>query len=407
MTTATVIIPVYNGADFVAAAIDSALAQTLRDCRIIAVDDGSTDAAPAVLAGFGSRIRVIRHENRGLSAARNGALALADSEYVAFLDHDDLWEPTFLERGTALLAAAPDRVAGAVAGWVRIDRDGRELPGTGVAPRGSIGLRELVLGNRFACGAVVLRRRALVESGGFDATLRAVEDWDLWLRLAVCGWEFATVDACLWRYRLHGSNLSNDPDLLRQNALRVLENLFAHPGLPADVLACRDRAVANAFLHSSEALYAGRRETEARRDFAAGVQTCPDLLEDDETYYSIVCAEQPPGYKASPFHLDLMAGQERILEAVSTCRDGGLIDAALHRRALGRAYRALAALAFGQRRMRDVRHYAGCALRADAALWRDRRTLVPALKSLAGAQLVDAVSRWRHRAGTRTRSEAG
>jgi hypothetical protein len=252
----------------------------------------------------------------------------------------------------------------------------------------------------------VLRRRALVESGGFDAALRAVEDWDLWLRLAASGWQFATVDACLWRYRLHGSNMSNNPDLLRQYALRTLEKFFAHPALPPEILARRARAVGNVFLHASEGLYAAGREAEARRDFATAVQTCPDLLEDDETYYSIVCAAQPPGYKASPLHLDLIAGQERIVQAVSACCDGGLIHAALHRRAMGRAYRALAALAFGQRRMRDVRRYARCALRADAALWRDRRTLVPALKSLAGAQLVDALSRWRHRAAAPTRSEA-
>jgi hypothetical protein len=194
---------------------------------------------------------------------------------------------------------------------------------------------------------------------------------------------------------------------LRQYALRTLEKFFAHPALPPDILARRARAVGNVFLHASEGLYAAGREVEARRDFAAAVQTCPDLLEDDETYYSIVCAGQPPGYKASPLHLDLIAGQEHIVQAVSACCDAGLMDAAVHRRAMGRAYRALAALAFGQRRMRDVRRYARCALRADAALWRDPRTLVPALKSLAGAQLVDAVSRWRHRAAARTRSEAG
>jgi len=106
MATVSVIIPAFNGAEFVAAAIESALAQTYADTEVITIDDGSTDETAAVLERFGSRIRVIRQPNRGLAAARNAGIALAGGEYVALLDADDTWEPAFLELAVARLAPA-------------------------------------------------------------------------------------------------------------------------------------------------------------------------------------------------------------------------------------------------------------------------------------------------------------
>ena len=95
--TVSVIIPVYNTADYVAQAIDSVLNQTLKDLEIIAVDDGSTDGSLEVLKSYGDRIRLITQPNSGQGAARNRAFAQARGEFVYFMDSDDLIVPKTLE----------------------------------------------------------------------------------------------------------------------------------------------------------------------------------------------------------------------------------------------------------------------------------------------------------------------
>jgi glycosyltransferase involved in cell wall biosynthesis len=92
------IVPVFNGERYLGEALDSILKQAYRPLEIIVVDDGSTDATPAVAARYGDRIHYVRQGNAGAPAARNRGLSLASGEFVAFLDSDDLWHPEKLER---------------------------------------------------------------------------------------------------------------------------------------------------------------------------------------------------------------------------------------------------------------------------------------------------------------------
>ena len=182
----SVVTPVHNRARHLPPAVDSVLAQGFPGVEHIVVDDGSTDGTTAAAARYGDRIRYVRQENAGPSAARNRALSLARGEYVAFLDSDDVWLPGRLAREIPLLDAAP-RAGILYAAIDYIDADGnpstvrRSRRGT---PSGWI-LPVLVRRNVMETSTVIVRRALVEEAGGFDPRHRWCEDLDLWLRIAL------------------------------------------------------------------------------------------------------------------------------------------------------------------------------------------------------------------------------
>src|SRR5262249_55055052 len=107
----SVLIPCYNGARVVGAAIDSALRQIAPPHEIIVVDDGSTDETASVLESYGSQIRLLRQENRGVAFTRKRLCAEASGDLLAFLDADDVWHPAYLHVQQRRFEAHPDVVA--------------------------------------------------------------------------------------------------------------------------------------------------------------------------------------------------------------------------------------------------------------------------------------------------------
>ena len=101
----SVVMPVYNRAKYLRQAIDSVLSQTFTDYELIAVDDGSTDDSPEILKSYGNRITVVRQPNQGPEVARNTGAALAQGEYLAFLDSDDIFSPHVLETYDRIIRA--------------------------------------------------------------------------------------------------------------------------------------------------------------------------------------------------------------------------------------------------------------------------------------------------------------
>jgi glycosyltransferase involved in cell wall biosynthesis len=181
MPRVTVIIPTYNRRDLVREAIASVTAQSYTDCEVIVVDDGSDDGTAEVVQQF-ARIRYIYQPNHGVSAARNAGVALAQGELLAFLDSDDLWQPRKLECQVALFDQDPGiQICQTDEMWIR--------DGVRVNPHnkhrktgGDIFARSLEL-CLVSPSAVMMRRALFEELGGFDETLPACEDYDLWLRI--------------------------------------------------------------------------------------------------------------------------------------------------------------------------------------------------------------------------------
>src|SRR5690348_13396065 len=108
MPRVSVVIPSYNSAQYVGAAIESVLVQTVPDVEILVVDDGSKDATREVVARYGDRARYLYQENAGVAVARNHGIRESSGEWIGFLDADDTWLPQKLERQLAALAAAPE-----------------------------------------------------------------------------------------------------------------------------------------------------------------------------------------------------------------------------------------------------------------------------------------------------------
>ena len=226
----SVVIPVYNGAAFLAEAVASVRNQTVRPNEVIVVDDGSTDGTPDVVAALGEGIRCFRRENRGPAAARNRGVAAATGDWIAFLDADDRWPEGKLAAQLDYLREHRDVVL--VSGDMgEVDDDGRVLVPSVLARHGQLerfralngrhmpaAVRELLAANFIPTGTVLVRRDVLVEVGGFNAYLRYGEDLELWCRIAARYPIACLPQVLMWRRR-HGANLSGrELPLLRELA---------------------------------------------------------------------------------------------------------------------------------------------------------------------------------------------
>lgn len=180
----SVVVPLYNKEREVARAIGSVLAQTCPPREIIVVDDGSTDRSAAEVETVRSPlVRLVRQENRGVSAARNRAAAEARGRWIALLDADDRWEPVYLEEIERLIARYPG--CGAYATSFTIDDGRRQTPADTPRNEGIVdffaeALRRYVL----IPSAATLDRALFLELGGFPEGMRLGEDQWLWTRLA-------------------------------------------------------------------------------------------------------------------------------------------------------------------------------------------------------------------------------
>ena len=181
----SVVVPLYNKEREVGAALDSVLGQRRLPREIIVVDDGSTDGGAAVVGGYTSPlIRLVTQKNAGVSAARNRGAVLARSEYIAFLDADDRWQPGYLEKMAFLIEQYPDCCAYAAA--FDIVSGDRIYSNVHPAQEGIVPdfFREAMRSYICQPSATVVPRGVFQELGGFPEGMKIGEDLYFWIRLA-------------------------------------------------------------------------------------------------------------------------------------------------------------------------------------------------------------------------------
>ncbi len=250
MPRVSVIIPTYNRAGMVLEAVASVQAQGWRDFELIVVDDGSADGTRESLEALGPGVKLLSlSRRRGASAARNLGIEAAQGEWLSFLDSDDLWLPEKLERQMAYLEAHPDlRICQTEEIWWRRDRR-VDPPRTHRKEGGWIFLRSLER-CLVSPSAVVLHRRLLEEVGGFDETLPAAEDYDLWLRISWRVEVGLVPEPLVVKRGGHPDQLSGQWGIDRWR-IRALLKILQEPGLPADY-----REAARGALAAKCAIYA-------------------------------------------------------------------------------------------------------------------------------------------------------
>ncbi len=234
----TVIIPAYQAESFLPATLAAVGAQTVQPAEIIIIDDGSTDGTVSVAQSFsaahrGAPVRVLREPHRGPGATRNAGIFAARTEWLAFLDSDDIWQPDKLRVVSDAIERRPDANLFCHNEVIRL-RDGTER-----VSDYSAGFREelpvpiqLYLENHFSTSAVVCRRDLVLAHQGFDETLSSAQDYELWLRMSP-DLTPVFIPQALGTYVLRQGNITTTRFWRRlRNALRVKHRHRDKVGFP-------------------------------------------------------------------------------------------------------------------------------------------------------------------------------
>ena len=224
----SIIMPTYNQANFIKAAIQSVLDQTFEDWELIIVNNYSSDETIKVISNFGDdRIKVINFRNNGIIAAsRNRAAMDASGNYLAFLDSDDLWCKDKLTHIYDEIYLTSDIIYHSEL-W-KFQGKKNVIKKDSKQKIDKIFESLLFFGNHISTSAVVLKARAFAEVGGFseDSTIVTAEDYDLWVRLAYRGFNFQYLDKYLSIYRVHSEGNSKRAILNRRSTLNVILNNY-------------------------------------------------------------------------------------------------------------------------------------------------------------------------------------
>ncbi len=266
----SVLMTIYNPGPFLAPAIESLLAQTLKDFELIAVENGSRDGARDVVRRYAAdpRVRLIeKDDNIGRVPALNLALREARADYVAILDADDIAHPERLEAEASLLDQSPGTIL--VGSHARLIGSDGGVTGTHTPDPDPWALREaLAYSNPFAHSSIMYRRRAALECGGYDPRYPFANDLALTLALTEHG-EPAMIDRLLTDVRYHSGNASTSSAHYFSRYDEILElyrGALTRPGL-----SIKARQLGNINLATTHYVY-GRELAKAGRPFAAAVQ---------------------------------------------------------------------------------------------------------------------------------------
>ncbi len=262
MPTVNVIIHTYNNEKFIAETIESVLSQTYKDYEIIVVDDGSVDGTRDALQPYMQEIRYHYKENGGIASAKNAGIRLSQSEFIAFLDHDDLWAPDKLKLQMECFNKKPQ--VGLVYAKYTSFRGGKELrtkPEKGYS--GWI-FKELLCKSFIQTSTVMVKRECLNAVGPYDESFSLGDEYDMFLRISKrfqCGF----IDKGLTKYRVHDTNASKDDFLFDKENLGVYKKIYNNfTDLDEEEKKILRKRIAGYSMKVAECLYSQGKQEEAK-----------------------------------------------------------------------------------------------------------------------------------------------
>jgi glycosyltransferase involved in cell wall biosynthesis len=249
MPKVSVVIPAYNAMVYLPQTIDSVLNQTFTDFELLIINNSSSDNIIEWVSQIpDSRITLITQENQGATNSRNTGILRAKGEYIAFLDADDLWDQTKLEKQVSCLEQNPS--VGLVYTWTHlVDSTGKLLKFSITHQEEGYIWEKIVIQDVVGSGSCAMVRATCFQQVGlFDRNVGIADDFDMWIRIAAV-YEFAVVKECLVFYRQHQNNASKNRQKMIQTHSQIIEKSFKDASL--DLLYLRNRAYANLFRYQS------------------------------------------------------------------------------------------------------------------------------------------------------------
>jgi glycosyltransferase involved in cell wall biosynthesis len=227
-TLISVIIPTYNHAHFLKEALKSVLDQSYTKFEVLVIDNHSTDNTEEMVLSFSDpRIRLLKIHNKGvIAASRNLGISKANGSLVAFLDSDDYWFPDKLKKASSLFHEGYDVVCNSEV-WTT---DEKTIKTKSYGPKLKATYESLLFrGNCVSTSAVVVKKRCLIDAGGFSEkrSFITVEDYDLWLKLSKDKCNYAFIQEPLGIYRIHYSNQSRNVLYQMKAELSVINSHFS------------------------------------------------------------------------------------------------------------------------------------------------------------------------------------
>ncbi len=278
----SIVMSVYNGERYLQEAIDSVLNQTFTDFEFIIVNDGSTDTTWDILTSYDDpRIRLVRNqENIGLTKSLNKGLALAQGEYIARQDADDISLPERLERQVEFLDH--NRYVGLVSSsFIEINEQGEEIRSRSLPVDNDTIQQSLLCYNCFCHGAVVLRKECLEKVGSYREGFASAQDYDLWLRIAE-HFNVANIGEPLYKWRVHSRSISvvhkaPQDEFARLAVESAIERRVAGKHKLGDLCA---KSLGRYYLWQAIQRYAEDHVTQAHHSLLAGIAYDPSLSKD-------------------------------------------------------------------------------------------------------------------------------
>lgn len=216
----TVIIPCYNDGQYIMEALQSIYNQTLLPEKIIIVDDGSDESTKKILTAINHPlVQIVYQENKGVSAARNRAIAMAQTDYIVNLDADDYYEPTFFEKAVAIFHQ--DQKVVAVSSYCRIFKAQKTIEI--IEPHGG-SLKNFIIKNQSRASAM-FTKKAWLTVGGFDEKMKeGYEDWEFWIAILKLGGTIHVIKEVLSHYRI--KKVSRDQNALKKHDFDLRNYIF-------------------------------------------------------------------------------------------------------------------------------------------------------------------------------------